>query len=148
MAYDDFRHRIALRVRWAEADMQGVVFNGHYLTYCDVCLTEYWRAIGLRYPDEFLKLGADVFARRITIEYHAPARYDDELEVCGRTARIGRSSLGFAISIFRRGEPADALADAELVYVNVDPTVKRPAPWPEALRDAVRRYEIRAPIEA
>jgi acyl-CoA thioester hydrolase len=148
MAYDDFRHRIALRVRWAEADMQGVVFNGHYLTYCDVCLTEYWRAIGLRYPDGFLKLGADVFARRITIEYHAPARYDDELEVCGRTARLGRSSLGFAIGIFRRGEPTDALADAELVYVNVDPAVKRPAPWPEALRDAVRRYEIRAPIEA
>lgn len=147
MAYDDFRHRIALRVRWAEADMQGVVFNGHYLTYCDVCLTEYWRAIGLQYPDEFLKLGADVFARRITIEYHAPARYDDELEVCGRTARFGRSSLGFAISIFRRGE-TDALADAELVYVNVDPAERRPAPWPDALRAAVRRYEIRAPLEA
>ena len=47
MAYAEFRHRHALRVRWAEVDMQGVVFNGHYLTYCDVCVTEYWRAIGV-----------------------------------------------------------------------------------------------------
>jgi len=53
MAYADFRHRHALRVRWAEVDMQGVVFNGHYLTYCDVCVTEYWRAIGVPYPQDF-----------------------------------------------------------------------------------------------
>jgi len=148
MAYDDFRHRIALRVRWAEIDMQGVVFNGHYLTYCDVCLTEYWRAIGLRYPEEFLKLGSDTFARKITIEYHAPARYDDEIEVCGRTARIGRSSLGFAVSIFRAGAPAAALIDAELVYVNVNPATGRSAPWPARVREAVRLYERQAPIES
>ena len=148
MAYEDFRHRVALRVRWAEADMQGVVFNGHYLTYCDVCLTEYWRAIGLHYPDDFLKLGSDTYARKITIEYHAPALYDDELEVCGRAARLGRTSLGFAIGIFRRGEPAKSLIDAELVYVNVDPATKRPAPWPVAMRDAMRSFERIAPIEA
>lgn len=148
MAYEDFRHRIALRVRWAEVDMQSVVFNGHYLTYCDVCLTEYWRAIGLRYPEEFLKLGGDTFARKITIEYRAPARYDDELEVCGRTVRLGRSSLDFAVSIFRKGEFASELVAAELVYVNVDPTSQRAAPWSPVLREAIRRYEHRAPDES
>jgi acyl-CoA thioester hydrolase len=147
MAYDDFRHRIALRVRWAEVDMQSVVFNGHYLTYCDVCLTEYWRAIGLRYPEEFLKLGGDTFARKITIEYHAPARYDDELEVCGRTVRLGRSRLDFAISIFRKGELSTALIDAELIYVNVDLASHRSAPWPPVVREAIRRFEYRAPDE-
>ena len=50
MPYVDFRHRLPLRVRWAEVDLQGVVFNGHYLAYCDVCVTEYWRAIGMTYP--------------------------------------------------------------------------------------------------
>ncbi|TXI95887.1 MAG: acyl-CoA thioesterase, partial [Aquabacterium sp.] len=36
-----FIHR--LRVRWAEVDGQHVVFNGHYLTYLDVAITEFWR---------------------------------------------------------------------------------------------------------
>ncbi len=148
MGYEDYRHRIALRVRWAEADMQGVVFNGHYLTYCDVCLTEYWRAIGMRYPDDILKLGCDTYARKITIEYHAPALYDDELEVCGRAARLGRTSMSFSVGIFRRNESARSLIDAELVYVNVDPATKRPAPWPESIRAAMRTYERVAPIEA
>ena len=51
MARIDFRHKVPLRVRWAEVDSQSVVFNGHYLLYADVCVTEYWRTIGLRYPD-------------------------------------------------------------------------------------------------
>jgi ABC-type branched-subunit amino acid transport system permease subunit len=41
----DFVFTTPLRVRWAEVDMQAVVFNGHYLTYADVCATEYWRAM-------------------------------------------------------------------------------------------------------
>jgi acyl-CoA thioester hydrolase len=41
MTLADYRHRIDLRVRWAEVDAQGVVFNGHYLTYCDVCVTAF-----------------------------------------------------------------------------------------------------------
>lgn len=128
--------------------MQNVVFNGHYLTYCDVCLTEYWRAIGLRYPDGFSHLGCDVYARKITVEYHAPALYDDDLDVCGRVARLGRSSLSFAVGIYRRGETERSLVDSELVYVCVDPATRRPMPWPAAFRDAVRHYEPFAPIEA
>ena len=76
MAYEDFRHRHALRVRWAEVDMQGVVFNGHYLTYCDVCITEYWRAIGVPYPQDFHERGHDTFVRKASVEYLAAARYD------------------------------------------------------------------------
>jgi acyl-CoA thioester hydrolase len=148
MSFDDFRHRIELRVRWAEVDMQGVVFNGHYLTYCDVCLTEYWRAIGLRYPEDLVSAGSDTFARKITIEYHAPAVYDDELLVCGRTARIGRSSLNFAIEMFRKDATGAPLIDAELVYVNADPVSKKSLPWPERVRDLIRRYETVAPVES
>lgn len=147
MAYDDYRHRVPLRVRWAEADMQGVVFNGHYLTYCDICLTEYWRALGLRYPEEFVAAGTDTFVRKATIEYHAPARFDDELEVCGRTARIGRSSLSFVVEMFRRGGTTRALIGAELVYVNADPKAAVAMPWSASFRHTVRTFERLAPVE-
>lgn len=147
MAYADFRHRVPLRVRWAEVDLQGVVFNGHYLAYCDVCITEYWRALGLAYPQDFVSTGADLYVRKATVEYHAPAVYDDELEVCGRIAAIGNSSLRFVVEIFRRGAPEAALIGAELVYVNVDMQSRAARPVPDTLRERVRRFEAVAPQE-
>lgn len=147
MSIANFRHRVPLRVRWAEVDLQGVVFNGHYLAYCDVCLTEYWRAIGMVYPQAFAELGSDLYVRKATLEYHAPARYDDELEVCARSARLGNSSLVFEVAIFRRDETAAPLISGELVYVNVDPASRSPAPLPEALRERIRAFERVAPIE-
>lgn len=143
---ETFRHRLPLRVRWAEVDLQGVVFNGHYLTYADVCATEYWRAIGVPYPAGFMALGVDSFVRKATIEYHGPARYDDELLLCGRIARLGRSSAGFAVAMFRTAEPASALAEVELIYVCVDRS-NRPVAWPEELRRGIRDYETVAPAE-
>jgi acyl-CoA thioester hydrolase len=148
MAYADYRHRMPMRVRWAEVDMQGVVFNGHYLTYCDVCVTEYWRALGLRYPEDFLQQGADTFVRKAVVEYHAPALFDDELEVCGRTARLGRSSLHFVVEMFRSGAPEGALIGAELVYVNADPASRKSRPWWPEFRERVRAFEVVAPEEA
>jgi len=146
VAIGDFRHRLPLRVRWAEVDMQAVVFNGHYLTYADVCLTEYWRAIGVPYPAGFADLGIDAFVRKATVEYHAPARYDDELLACGRAARLGRSSATFAVPLFRADDTARALVEVELVYVCVD---RRGAPtaWPLEIRERMRRFEAVAPAE-
>ncbi len=148
MAYADFRHRLPLRVRWAEVDLQGVVFNGHYLTYCDVCVAEYWRAIGLVYPAAFVEMGADTFVRKAVVEYHGPAVYDDELEICGRTSRLGRTSLVFAVEIYRSNHTDAALVNAELVYVNADPKTRAPMPWPDRLRDHIHSYEITAPESA
>lgn len=145
MALADFRHRLPLRVRWAEVDMQAVVFNGHYLTYCDVCLTEYWRAIGLSYPQAFEELGIDTFVRKASLEYHAAARYDDELLACGRTCYLGTSSLRFAVALYRVHGDSAHLLDAELVYVCVDATTRRPQPWPDAVRERIAGFELLAP---
>jgi len=115
VAHTDFRLRLPLRVRWAEVDLQGVVFNGHYLTYCDVCVTEYWRAIGMPYPAAFLTIGSDLYVRKATLEYYAADLFDDELEVCGRTSRLGTTSLTFKVEMFRSGQPDQALIEGELV---------------------------------
>jgi acyl-CoA thioester hydrolase len=147
VAYAEYRLRHPLRVRWAEVDLQGVVFNGHYLTYCDVCVTEYWRAIGMAYPAAFLATGTDIFVRKASLEYHAPAVYDDELEICGRTGRLGMTSLTFAVEIFRSNQRDRALIAAELVYVCTDPSTKVPVPLPDLLRTRVRAFETTLPHE-
>jgi len=147
MAFADYRLRYPLRVRWAEADMQGVVFNAHYLTYCDVAVTEYWRAIGLKYPEDFVQHGTDTFVRKATIEYFDAAHYDDELFICARTAQLGRSSLRLVLELFRQNDPERPLIAAELIYVNADPKQKKSSPWSDHVRERVRQFEVIPPQE-
>ncbi len=141
----DFVCAPCLRVRWAEVDMQKIVFNGHYLTYIDTAIAEYWREIGLPYPQGYVeRYASDVYLRKATLDYLGSARYDDQLTVCCRVAKLGRSSMTFAFEIYRETEDAP-LVTAELVYVNADPATMKAAPLPEELRSRVLRYERLAP---
>ena len=148
MRYQDFRHRMPLRVRWAEVDRQGVVFNAHYLLYADVCVTEYWRAVGMRYPEDFEPFGSDLYVRKATVDFRAAALYDDELEVCGRVARIGGTSLQFSVAMFRRGQSEVPLVAVDLVYVYVEASTKTPRRVDDAVRARVRAFETTAPDES
>ena len=141
MKRSDFRFADPLRVRWAEVDMQQVVFNAHYLMYVDTAMGAYWRALALPYEATLAALAGDLFVRKATLEYAAPARYDDVLAVGIRFAAAGTSSLRFVAAVFR-GE--DLLVHGELVYVWTDATTKRPLPVPAALLDALRAYEAGA----
>jgi acyl-CoA thioester hydrolase len=142
MRREDFTFEHRLRVRWAEVDRQNVVFNGHYFLYFDVAVTEYWRAIGFRYPEALAAYGSDLYAVKATAEYLAPATYDDLLDVCCRVGRIGRSSLTLALAIYRDGE---ALTRGELIYVNAALATRKSAPVPDELKAAILRYEKTPP---
>ena len=143
MAASEFTFSHSLRVRWAEVDRQGIVFNGHYLMYFDVGITEYWRALGYPYPDGLLQHGTDLYVKKASIEYHASAQYDDVLNVMVRVARIGRSSLQFLLEIHRG---AEHLISGEVLYVNADPTTRTSHSVPEFLRQAIVNLE-RVPPE-
>ena len=138
MRRDDFRFAHRLRVRWAEVDKQDIVFNGHYLTYFDVAITEYWRELGVPYPAIVERWGSDLFVVKAGIDYHAPARYDDVLDIGVRVARIGNSSLQFVAGIFRADE---ALIGGQLIYVNADPVTRKAVRVPAELRDLIARFE-------
>jgi acyl-CoA thioester hydrolase len=146
MPQEDFSCRHRLRVRWAEVDMQKIVFNGHYLTYIDTAIADYWRAIGLPYPEGYVeRYASDVFLRKATVEYLGSARYEDELNVFCRASRLGRSSMTFLFEIWRGA--ADLLITAELVYVNAHPQSKTAVPLPEEFRQRVLAFEKTAPAQ-
>jgi acyl-CoA thioester hydrolase len=130
----DFRFFHRLRVRWAEVDLQRVVFNGNYLLYFDVAFTEYWRATGLPDPIAQQKEGKELFVRKAELEYLGSATFDDELDIGVRCEKIGRSSLAMALAIFRGDE---LLILGSLVYVYADAQAKQsveiPAQWRSAL---------------
>jgi YbgC/YbaW family acyl-CoA thioester hydrolase len=139
----DFRCFEHLRVRWAEIDMQKVVFNGHYLMYFDTAVGTYWRAMALPYEQTLQYLGGDLFVRKATLEYHAPARYDDVLDIGVRCSRIGTSSMTLSAAVFR-GE--ELLVTGELVYVFSDPAGHASQPIPQQLREVLQGFEAAKPM--
>jgi acyl-CoA thioester hydrolase len=142
IARGEFTFFHLLRVRWSEVDPQGIVFNPNYLAYADLALTEYMRRIGFPYPDGLLRLGSDLFAVRSQINFRASARYDDEIELAARVARIGRTSVTLLIGMFRGGE---LLCDVTMVYVNASRETQSSMPVPEAFIEAVLAFEKQPP---
>jgi len=142
MALSDFTLQHPLRVRWSEVDPQSIVFNPNYLMYCDVAVTEYWRAVDAEYPAGFLAHGVDTVVAKATLDFKSAARFDDELLIGVRCARLGRTSLRVLAEITRAGE---TLVEAEIIYVIVSVGDHTPTPVPEALREGIRGYEQVAP---
>ena len=134
----DFRFLDRLRVRWAEVDMQRIVFNGHYLMYFDTAVAGYWRALAMPYHDTMQSLHGDLFVRKATLEYEASARYDDLLDVGIHCARIGSSSIVFDAAVFRG---AQRLVLGELLYVFANPATQTSQSVPQILRDVLLGYE-------
>jgi YbgC/YbaW family acyl-CoA thioester hydrolase len=136
-----FQHR--MRVRWSEVDAQRVVFNGHYLNYLDTAITEYWRTVGLPYPEGLAHLDGDVFVRSSSLQYHAPARLDDWLDIELRCDRIGRSSMTFVWGIRASGR---LLVTGETVYVFTSLSTGRSSPVPDGLRLQLDSHAKGAPV--
>ena len=143
MKRTDFRHLEPLRVRWAEIDAQGIVFNGHYLTYLDTAVSGYWRALAIPYADTMKQLGGDLYVRRATLDYRGSARYDDRLDIGIRAREFGNSSMKVDGAIFH-GE--QMLVQAEMVYVFADPTTQSPIHLPDALRGLMHDFEAGQPV--
>lgn len=138
MKRDDFRFFHRLRVRWAEVDMQEIVFNAHYLMYFDTAVTDYWRALAMPYQESMRQLGGDLYVKKAGIEFHSSARMDDQLDIAMKCSRIGNSSMVFSGAIFRAEE---LLITCELIYVFADPASQTSRPVPGPLRELLTSYE-------
>ena len=144
MNRNDFRFFHPLRVRWAEVDMQKIVFNAHYLMYFDTAISDYWRALGLPYEEAMQHLGGDLYVKKATLEYAGSAQFDDRIDVALRCVRIGNSSMTFEGACFldeRSGKGGKLLVSCELIYVFADPRTQTSRPVPAALRTLLTDYE-------
>ena len=109
------QHR--MRVRYSETDPQGVVFNAHYLTYFDCTINEAFRDSGVDWLAQMRQSGCDVQLVKSLVEYKAPLRFDEEFCCEARVARLGRSSVTWALTIWGQ-DPADRRATGEIVWVS------------------------------
>jgi len=135
-----FRYAAYLRVGFSETDAQGVVYYGRYMPYFDLARTEYHRHLGR------VALGDVDFAMRaISVEYLAPARFDDLLEVFVRVSRIGTTSLTYDHAAYRvddEGAGIDTLmATAQTTTVCVSLDERRAVRVPDAFRAVITSFE-------
>jgi acyl-CoA thioester hydrolase len=107
-----------LRVRYQECDAQHVVFNARYGDFIDLACFEFLRA-ALPSPQACSDGSFETQTVRQLVQWNAPARFDDVLEIAVRVSRIGNTSFTLSFEIRRAGE-AELLVTSETVYVHVD----------------------------
>src|SRR5262245_29401246 len=96
-------YRYYLRVRYIECDAQKVVVTSRYAEYVDVAITEFLRAAGI--VDEFIQGELDFQLVKQTVEWKAPARYDQVLELSVVPRHLGNTSFT-VLTEFRIADPA------------------------------------------
>lgn len=124
-----FSHR--LEVRFRDCDPMGHVNNAVYLTYLEEARFAHWRALSM-------SLGAQpseapgVILARAEIDYRAPARYGDVLEIRLGLAEIGRTSFTYEYEI--GAESGELVASARTIMVMYDYTTRKPVPVSDVIR--------------
>jgi acyl-CoA thioester hydrolase len=133
-----FRYAAYTRVAFSDTDAQGVVYYGRYLPYFDLARTEYHRHLGA------IDIRGEFAMRASNVEYHAPARFDDLLEVFVRVERVGTTSVTYDYAAFRVDEAAEAdelMATAKQTLVLIDLEGRRPLPVPDSFRSRIAEFE-------
>jgi acyl-CoA thioester hydrolase len=131
-----FKFSAFTRVGFSDTDAQGIVYYGRYLPYFDLARVEYHRHLAMMRLDtehEFVMRASD-------IEYLAPARFDDLLEVFIRVARIGRTSVTYEMAAYLV-ENDELLVTAHQTLVLVDLAARQANPVPDAFRDKIGAFE-------
>lgn len=112
-------------VRYAETDQQGVVFNSHYLLYCDEAMGAFCLNRGLV---DFVQL---VRLKTSSLTWHTAATWGDTVDVDVTCTQVGRTSAALHFEV-RVGELR--CCTVETIYVYADH-----AGVPQEISDADRR---------
>ncbi len=147
MAKSDFRFSCELRVRWGECDAQGIVFNAQYMNFIEVAQAEYFRNLGMRIYDADSRRYFDLATVKATLEYMAPARVDDMLEIYMGVARIGNSSLTLKAEMYL-ADGAQPIHRAEVIYVDYDAELGKARAVPDDVRRLIADFERSGEIRA
>jgi acyl-CoA thioester hydrolase len=134
-----FKFSAQTRVGFSDTDAQGIVYYGRYLPYFDLARVEYHRKLGVL-GMEIGEEGQEFVMRALAVDYHAPAVFDDLIEVYVRLSRIGRTSATYDLAAYRAREDV-LMVTAQQTLVLVDLDERKAVPIPEKYKDAIRAFE-------
>jgi acyl-CoA thioester hydrolase len=133
-----FKFSAQTRVGFSDTDAQGIVYYGRYLPYFDLARVEYHRNLGLLGMD-IGDEGQEFVMRALTIEYLAPAVFDDLIEVYVRMARIGRTSVTYELAAYRASDELMVRATQTLVLVDLEE--RKAVAIPDSYKESIRAFE-------
>jgi acyl-CoA thioester hydrolase len=125
------------RVGFSDTDAQGIVYYGRYLPYFDLARVEYHRHLDMLPPGPHEH---EFVMRASAIEYLAPARFDDLVEVFIRIARIGQTSVTYECAAYRHDDDL-LMVTASQTLVLVDLAERKKCRVPDWFREKVRSFE-------
>lgn len=128
-----------VRVYYEDTDAGGVVFYANYLKFFERARTEWLRASGI--GQQLLSESHRVMfvVKSTAVDYHAPAKLDDELKLSVVVERLGRASVQFIQEAWRvEGEDRRLLASGRIKVGCVDTDTFRPSPIPDEVLDRIK----------
>ena len=134
----DFNWKV--RVYYEDTDAGGIVFYANYLKFFERARTEWLRVAGI--GQQLLSESHRVMfvVKSTAVDYHAPAKLDDELKLSVVVERLGRASVQFVQEAWRvRGEDLQLLASGRIKVGCVDTATFRPSPIPDEVLDRIKR---------
>ena len=96
-------HHLTLRVYYEDTDLAGVVYYANYLRFIERGRSEALRDLGIDQIALKRDQGLVFVVRRLTIDYHAPARFDDLIEVRTQVVRLRGASVDMVQKVWREG---------------------------------------------
>jgi acyl-CoA thioester hydrolase len=127
--------RMPLRVYYEDTDAGGVVYYANYLAFMERARTEWLRSLGYENRQLLDEQGVAFAVRRAAVDYMAPARLDDLLEVVVSLSRIKRASLVFEQQILRGDE---LLCRGEITLVCVELEYFKPTAIPDSIMKEIK----------
>jgi acyl-CoA thioester hydrolase len=131
-----FKFSASTRVGFSDTDAQGVVYYGRYMPYFDLARVEYHRSLDMLRTEPHDR---EFVMRAMHVEYHMPARFDDQIEVDVRIKRIGTSSVTYDFAAYLEGEVLAVTATQTAVLVDL--SERKPCPVPDWWRERIREFE-------
>ena len=134
-----YRFPIPLSVRFADTDLQGHVFFGNYLTYCDEGFMAYLEHIGYSWQ-KLENIGLELYYVECSCQFKGRAYFGDILQLNTRIAHLGKSSMTAEILI-SKSRSDDIVAIGRIKGVMVSKQTGRSTPIPTEVREAIIKHE-------
>ena len=125
-----------IRVRYGETDQMGFVYYGNYALYLEQGRTDWLRKMGFSYK-ELEAQNILLPVTQFSINYHAPGKYDDLLEI--ETTLVNKPGIKIQFSYVVWNEEKKQLITAETPLAFVDKKTMKITPAPEYLIEAIEK---------